>query len=187
MKKLILPLLLGMLLLVSPVMADLTISMSVPNQTVSLGETFEVDVYIVLDTDSRGAQFDLTFDHTILTCNSITEGDLYNLGNTQPTYWKEPIIDNAGNGQILGAACVIVSPSIPVSGSGIFATISFTAKEIGTSELILSNVIICDAEGNPIEVVVNNGSITVGLVGDLNNDGRVNILDMIILGANWTG
>lgn len=189
-KKLILTLtvLLGIVFLLGlPVGADTTTSMSIPNQTVSLGETFDVDVYVVLDTESRGAQFDLTFDHNILTCNSVTEGDVFNQGGTQPTFWNEPIIDNRGSGQIIGAACAIISPSVPVSDSGVLATISFTAQEEGTSELILSNVVVGDTNGNPVEVIVTNGSVTVGLEGDLNSDGRVNILDMIILGANWTG
>ena len=191
-RKLILTLALSLgilLLLASQVIAGSAteVSLSPPSQTVSLGQTFDVDVYVVLDTDSRGVQFDLTFDHNILTCNSVIEGDLFSLGGTQPTFWKEPIIDNRGNGQIIGAACIIVSPSIPVSGSGVFATISFTAKELGTTELVLSNVVVGDAEDNSIEVIISNGSITVNLEGDLNNDGRVNVLDMIILGINWTG
>lgn len=186
-KKLILTLILGLVLLASPVMASEVTSMSVPNKTVSLGETFEVEVILTLETESRGGQFDLFFDHNILTCNRVTEGDLFNLGDTQSTHWNEPLIDNQGNGQIIGTACVIVSPSVPVSGSGVFATINFTANEVGTSELELYNVVVGDAGGNSIEVIITNGSITVGLEGDLNGDGKVNILDMIILGQQWGG
>jgi len=187
-KKLILTLVLcvGMALLLGlPVVADSTTSMSVSNQTVSPNETFDMDVYVVLDTDSRGAQFDLLFNCMLLTCNSVTEGDFYNLGGTQDTFWKEPIIDNQGNGQIIGAACVVISPSIPVSGSGVLATISFTAEALGISELELCNVVVGDADGNSVEVIITSGSITVGLEGDLNGDGRVNILDMIIVGIQW--
>jgi len=189
-RKLILTLALSLgilLLLASQVIAGSAteVSLSPPSQTVSLGQTFDVDVYVVLDTDSRGVQFDLTFDHNILTCNSVIEGDLFSLGGTQPTFWKEPIIDNRGNGQIIGAACIIVSPSIPVSGSGVFATISFTAKELGTSELELSNVIVGDTNGNPVEVIITSGSVTVGLEGDVNNDGKVNVLDMVLVGLHW--
>ncbi|MCK5018855.1 MAG: hypothetical protein KAS32_17465 [Candidatus Peribacteraceae bacterium] len=180
-----LALLIGLILLSLPVGADTTTSMSVSNQTVSEGETFEVDIFLVLDTDSRGAQFDLTFDHNILTCNSVIEGGLFSLDGTQPTYWNEPIIDNRGNGQILGAACVIISPSMPVSGSGVLATINFTAKELGTSELVLSNVVVGDVWANSVEVIVTNGSVIVELEGDVNSDGRVNILDMILVGIHW--
>ena len=186
-EKLILALILGMVLLTSPVVASSTTSMTIPDKTVSLGETFDVDVYLTLDTESRGAQFDLTFNHTILTCNSVTEGDLFNKGNTQSTHWNEPLVDNQGNGQILGAACVVVNPSIPVSGSGVFATINFTAKELGESELILSNIVVGDAWGNSVEVIIYNGSVTVGLEGDVNNDGRVNVLDMVLVGIQWGG
>ena len=164
-----------------------TISLEPTNQTMAPGQTFEVDVILDLGTDSRGAQFDLAFDCDILTCNSVTEGDLFSIGGTQPTYWNEPIIDNRGNGQILGAACVIINPSMPVSGSGVFATISFTTKTRGTSGLVLSNIVVSDAWGDAVEVIIINGSVTVGLEGDLNLDGRVNVLDMIIVGMNWTG
>ena len=163
------------------------VSISPSGQTISPGQTFDVNVYVTLDAESRGAQFDLFFDQEILTCNRVTEGDLFNKGNTQSTQWKEPIIDNQGNGQIIGAACVIVNPSIPVSDSGVFATLSFTAKALGTSELELCNVIVGDAEGNSIEVIVTNGSITVELEGDVNGDGKVNVLDMVLVGIQWGG
>ena len=114
----------------------------------------------------------------------MAEGDFFSKDGTQPTYWKEPIIDNEA-GTVTGAACVILSPSTPVSGSGVFATISFTAKEVGTSELKLSNVKVGDAVGNALEVIITNGSVTVALEGDLNDDARVNILDMIIVGIHW--
>jgi hypothetical protein len=134
------------------------------------GQSFTADVYVVPDTAIAGAQFDLAFDHNILTCNSVTEGDLFNQGGTQPTQWRDPIIDNRGNGQIIGAACIIINPSMPVSGSGVLATISFTAKELGTSELVLSNVVIGDANGNPVSITVTSGSAIAVSVSDKSSD-----------------
>jgi len=70
---------------------------------------------------------------------------------------------------------------------GTFAVINFTTKsQSGTSSLNLSNV----RAGSPEEVVLSlevcNGNVTVILEPcDINRDGRINLLDLILIAQYW--
>ncbi len=77
-----------------------------------------------------------------------------------------PIIDN-GAGTITNVANTIVADPA-VSGPGTLVTFSFTAGETtGTSPLDLSNVIVSDRDGFPVDIVVADGSVTIEEEGDV--------------------
>ena len=140
------------------------VSISPSTQTVPLGQTFTIDITIDPDVAIAGAQFDLSFDPSLVRANSVTEGNLLKQGGAS-TYFSRGTIDNAA-GKITGVAGVIITPGQTVSSPGVFATIQMTAKSVeGTSPLDLLNVIVGDINGNPVPIAVNNGSVTVDEVG----------------------
>jgi len=163
-----------------------TLSITPPAQEVLPNESFTVNVTVDPAVPIAGVQFDLSFNSSLLTANSVTEGNLLSQ-NGADTYFSPGTIDNNA-GTITGVAGAIITPGQTVSSPGVFATIHMTAKSVeGTSPLNLSNVIVGDINGNPVPVTVNNGSVTVTPYPDwdVNCDGHVNVLDMIRVGQHW--
>jgi parallel beta-helix repeat protein len=161
-----------------------TVSISPSTKIVSPGP-FTVNVTIEPEVPIAGVQFDLSFDPSLLRANNVTEGNLLKQGGAN-TYFYSGAIDNAA-GTITHVASAITTPGETVSTPGVFATIQMTAKSAaGTSTLDLSNVIVGDINGNAVSTTVNNGSVTISTAPwDVNGDGFVNVLDMILVGQHF--
>jgi hypothetical protein len=130
------------------------------SQNVGTGATFTVGIHVVPDTAIAGMQFSLSFDPSLLTANSVAEGNLLSQGGAS-TYFMSGTIDNLA-GTIAGVFGAITADGQPVSSPGTFATISFTAKKTaGTSALNLSNVIVGKVGGQTVTITVTAGSVTV--------------------------
>jgi len=139
---------------------DTTVDISPASQTVSQLQVFTVDVVVNPAVPIAGVEFDLSFDPSLLTANSVAEGNLLNQ-NGDPTFFLPGTIDN-GNGTITGVAGTILGVGATVSSPGTFTTITFTAKTTaGNSTLDLSNVIVGDPAGDPVAIVVTDGSVTI--------------------------
>ena len=163
-----------------------TVSISPFSQVVSVGQSFTVNVTVVPAVATAGLQFDLSFDPSLVAVNNVTEGNLLKHGGAN-TYFAPGTIDNSA-GTIRGVAAAIVTPGQTVSSPGTFATISLTVKTArGTSTLNLSNAVAGDMGGHPVIITINSGSVTVGErhPWDVNNDQKVNVLDMIRVGQHW--
>ncbi|MCK4722216.1 MAG: hypothetical protein KAT75_02875, partial [Dehalococcoidia bacterium] len=147
-----------------------TVYISPASQTVSPGEVFTVDIFVEPAEPISGVQAALSFDPSLVTANSVVEGDLLNQGGAL-TAWGMglppfPIIDNDA-GTITNVANYILAPPPTVSGPGTFITISFTAKEAtGTSQLDLSNVIVTNPEAEVLPIDVTGGSVTIEEEGE---------------------
>lgn len=154
------------------------------SKAVGIGDDFTVDVFVDPDTDIAGAQFSLNFDASIVMANSVTEGNLFSQGGA-PTFFMPGTIDNMA-GTLTNIAGATAIPGASVSQSGTFATISFTAgTTTGTSALHFSNVVVGNLQGQAVAITVSDGSVTVCPDWDVNLDGSINVLDMILLGQRW--
>ena len=160
--------------------AETLVSVSPSTQNVAKGETFTINVTINPDRSVAGAQFDLSFDASLVSAESVTEGDLLNQDGAS-TFFSPGTIDNAA-GTINSVAGAITTPGATVSSQGFFATIQMTAKTVdGTSLLDLSSVIVGDINGTAVSTTVNDGSVVIGaLCGDVNRDGEIAIADAVI-------
>ena len=116
--------------------AETLVSINPPTENVANEETFTINISIDPDTSIAGAQLDLSFNASLLSAESVTEGDLLNQ-NGASTYFSPGTIDNTA-GTITGVAGAIITPGETVSTPGTFATIQMTAKSTsGTSPLNL--------------------------------------------------
>ena len=160
--------------------AETLINIPSTTQNVAKGESFTINVTIYPDTPIAGAQFDLSFNASLLSVESVTEGDLLSQDGAS-TFFSPGTIDNAA-GTITGVAGLITTSGVTVSSPGVFATILMTAKMVdGTSCLTLSDTIVGDTNANAVPTTVNDGSIVIGaLCGDLNGDGKITTADAVI-------
>ena len=136
-----------------------TVSISPASQTVPQGQTFTVDVYINPAVAIAGATFNLAFNASLLTANSVTQGNLF-AGFV--TFFNPGTINNTAGTITNIFSAITQSGGGSVTTPGVLATISFTAKTaLGTSPLTLSSVTVGDPAGQPVSLTVNNGQVTV--------------------------
>jgi hypothetical protein len=125
---------------------------------VNPGQTFVVSVAVTPEAPMAGMQLDLSFDDSLITAIQVEEGDLLSQGGAS-TYFTSGTI---GTGVISGVSGVIIVPGQTVSATGTFATITFTATDIGGAcVLTLSNVVVGDINGQSLPVNVINGQVDI--------------------------
>ena len=153
---------------------------------------FQVDSKFVLRLnainmeDLAGWQTDILFDPTILKANSITEGSLLKRGNGQ-TYFRRGTIDNT-TGRITGISAVRLT-SGGVDGDGTLLAINFTLKKAEGTRILLRNFKAGNSDSKPILATAptfrirypKTDPITTIPTWDVNEDGRVNILDLVFV------
>jgi hypothetical protein len=156
------------------------------------GEQFTVNITVAPGTTPiAGVQFDLAFNPSLVTVNNVAEGNLLSQGGSS-TYFVSGTIDNIA-GTISGVAGAITTPGQSVAAPGTFAVITMTASaQGGTSSLTLSNVVVGDVNGQPVQITVTGGQVGVNTPPVLNpvgarsgNEG--NLLTFIVLATDADG
>ena len=144
------------------------------------GDTFTLDISAENVFDFAGWQFDIVFDSAILEVIKVTEGDFLKMGGT--TLFQSGSIDNV-TGKITGLSVARLSTR-GVSGSGTLLQVTFKAKAAGETELALQNFQFGSTTGEAIPAGPHQIRITVEgqlATGDVNRDGVVSILDLILI------
>lgn len=132
------------------------LSFTVDSLTVGIGTTFNLNINVVDAVNLTSFQFDLAYDPTILQASVAGAA----AGALLPGDWfftSPGIVDNL-DGQILG----ISASGSPVSGSGILATIEFTALSTGPSALTASNLFLNLDDPTSGGFTISNGSVNGG-------------------------
>jgi hypothetical protein len=154
-------------------------------QTVTPDETVCIDILVNSDTlDVRTIGIQLTYDSTWFTVDSLTYQNL--LGTT-----VIPVGGDDGAGLIdYAVARQTGNPAAPVNG--IFVTICFTINPgapDGIYPVDILDAYLLDQDGLLIAgVTFVDGDITIQACvndPDVNDDGRINVLDMIRVGQHW--
>ena len=145
------------------------------------GDTFTLDISAKNIFDLAGWQFDITFDPTILEAINVSEGDFLKMdGGT--TFFHGGSIDNAA-GNITGLNAARLSAQ-GVNGTGTLLQVRFKAKSAGETEVALHKFQFGSVTGDSIPAGPHQIRIVVEeqlTTGDVNRDGRVSILDLILV------
>ena len=148
---------------------------------IHLGDTFTLNIRAENVTDLAGWQFDIAFDPAALEAIDVSEGDFLKT-NSGTTFFQGGSIDNA-TGKITGLSAARLSAQ-GVSGTGTLLQVTFKAKSAGETHLTLDKFEFGTGTGENIPAGPHEVHITVeeGLAtGDVNRDGRVSILDLILV------
>ena len=148
---------------------------------IHLGDTFTLDIRAENISDLAGWQFDIAFDPAALEAVEVTESNFLKTdgGNT---FFQGGSIDNAA-GKIGGLSAIRLSTQ-GVTGTGTVLQVRFKAKSPGETELTLQNFEFASITGKHIPAVPQQIYITVEeqlATGDVNRDGRVSILDLVLI------
>ncbi len=135
------------------------------------GEQLTITVDIVDGQDVQGYEGVLSFDSTALRFVSLEhgtylQGELLAVPTTEET------------GMVRFAQISVDTPASTADGT--LVTIIFEVLSAKASELLLTDVIISQAAGVELPVIIENAEITEPPIGpwDTNRDGNVNILDL---------
>lgn len=135
------------------------------------GETGMVTIVASDVQNMYGIEFHLTFDPNIV---EVVDVDSAKPGVQigQGSWLKNSFVavnqaDNAAGKIDYGVT--LLNPALPVSGSGVIATITFKAKGNGTSPLKIEKAILASRDGKEIKSVWQNGAVGVSMLGQAPN------------------
>ena len=143
------------------------------------GDTFTLNILAEGVFDLAGWQFDIDFDPAALEAVDVREGDFLKTGGGS-TFFQTGRIDNK-IGKITGLNTALLSDS-GVSGTGTILQVTFKAKTEGETSLDMDNFLLGSFTGRNIAAGPLEFTFTIKeqlLIGDVNRDGVVNILDLI--------
>ncbi len=152
---------------------------------IHVGDTFTLDLNAEDVIDLAGWQFDVAFDPTRLEAVEVNEGDFLKTdGGT--TFFQEGTIDNT-TGKITDLNATRFNED-GATGTGTLLSVTFLAKAEGETQLTLNNFQLGSTAGEPIAAAPPEVVITIEgqlVTGDVNRDGQVNVLDMILVSRHF--
>ena len=161
--------------------SDGPFSLSTDITPVRFGDTFNLLLNAEDVTNLTDWYTDISFDPDVLEVVEVSEGDfLKSEGGT--TFFLPGTIDNTA-GEITRLNAALLSGG--VTGTGTLLQITFTAKAVGETRLTFKNFQAGSGSGQVISSSNPEIVITVEAraypAWDVNQDGRVNILDLILV------
>jgi len=185
---------LSMLSLLTPVRAEVQgeqepyISVDPLESTVMVGDTFTINITVTNITDLFIWQFRLYFNSTILRYDEAwyPTGHVFHNKTMMPV---DAVEGSDENGTYIDYRCALIFPEDTFTGDGTLCQINFTGMAEGSSNLSFGMPIWCtfllDSDLVDISFEMTNGSVHafMPLLGDLNHDRNVNILDLAVAGA----
>ena len=149
---------------------------------VSVGDTFTLSLVVDDVVDLAGWQLDITFNPAVLKAVSVSEGDFLATGGGS-TFFASGNINNT-TGEITEITAAFIGTG-GISGTGALLEITFEAAAYGEGRLRLENVRLGAPNGDSIshEIVINPFNFKPR--HDVNGDGNVNILDIVLIVQNF--
>ena len=166
--------------------ATSSIGYSFPETAIHIGDTFTVQLNAENVSNLAGWQFDIAFDPDILEAVEVNEGDfLKSEGGT--TFFQKGIIDNR-SGKITGLSSARLNED-GATGTGTLLSVTFTVKAEGEARVALHNFQLGSITGERIAAEVYEVVIPIEgqqlAIGDVNRDGEVSILDLILVARHF--
>ena len=166
--------------------SDIGFSFSTDATPVRSGDSFTLRLSAEKVTDLAGWQTDITFDPNALEAVEVSEGDFLKTEGVG-TFFLRGTIDNTA-GKITQISSARLSGG--VNGTGTLLLVTFTAKAVGETRVTLSNLHAGASSTEAIPLDAPEIIITVEdrafPAWDTNQDGQVNVLDLILV-AQYLG
>ena len=163
---------------VTPSTTNATMSVSPsPVPSPAIGEQLTLSLKIADGENVAGYQATVAFDTSALRHVSSANGDYLPAG----AFFVPPVVDGP---LVTLAATSLAGES---NGDGTLATLTFEVIAVKASTVTLSEVVLSDSAGTGFRPHVENGQIVENpkLTGDINDDGVVNIQDLVLVAGQF--
>ena len=134
----------------------------------------ELQVFMANEMSVGGFQFDIT---------DLPGGFMEFTGVETTERTNAFSISSSYVGNDFRVICFSMTGDVISSGSGAIATLIFdTADQLGNVEVCLTETVVSDEMGDPLQFTEGCCTMTIeqgGMKGDINNDGIINILDVV--------
>ena len=161
--------------------SDGPFSLSTDITPVHLDDTFSLLLNANDVANLAGWQADISFDPAVLEAVEVSQGDFLNV-KIGDTFFLQGEIDNTA-GKIAGISTAKLKGS--GSGTGTLLLVTFKAKTVGETRVTLSNFFAGSSSGEAILSDAPEIAITIEdrkyPASDVNQDGQVNVLDLILV------
>lgn len=173
----------AMIIFANTVIAQTTLTIETKN-IVNVGETFTTTVNLNNVTNLAGYQFDISYKPTVLEVVSVEKGTFIST-SAGDSFCMEPTLDKV-NGLISKIVCARTAKE-GVNGSGILATIKFKAITTGESAIVIQNAKLSNSNAQVLQFTTSDGLVSAIRYPrwDVNQDGVVDILDLVIVGHRF--
>ena len=154
-----------------------------PIEQVRAGEIFKLNLHLDGFVPLEGWELDIAFTAGVLVALQVDEGTYFSLNNgCGQSVFQGGTIDNAagritGVNMELGADCF--------HAGDVLLSVTFQAQTAGKGELSLHNVDLRTLFNLEVDIGIHSLEIVVESDYDLNGDGLVNILDLVLVGQNF--
>ena len=167
------------------IVSDPHVGYALSEDTIHVSDIITLDISAENIYDLAGWQFDIAFDPAVLEAIAVSEGDFLKTGGGA-TFFQKETIDNT-TGKITKLSSARLSED-GVDGTGTLLSVTFKAKTAGQTQLKLENFQLAAITGMSIPAGPHEVTITVEgklATGDVNRDGQVNILDMVLVARHF--
>ena len=144
-------------------------------------DTFTLDIGAKEVIDMVAWQFDIAFDPAALEATGVTEGNFLKMGSN--TFFRSGTINNV-TGRIEGISALRFATTHGVRGTGTIVQVTFKAKASGETRVTLEKFQFGAISADAIPAGPRQIRFTVEgrlATGDVNRDGRVSVLDLILI------
>jgi hypothetical protein len=139
-----------------------TLSVSPASIRATQGQNFTISVTVSNVLDLYGWEFRMNWTTTLVDEVNVVEGPFLKSGGT--TFFTVNVNATAGS---MIVDCTLTGPVSGVNGNGTLATVTFYAKNVGTSPLNLYDVILVDSSVQVIPSQATGGYADVTYAHDL--------------------
>ena len=167
--------------------SDGPFSLSTDADPIRMGDTFTLRLSANDVTDLAGWQTDISFDPAVLEAVEASEGDFLNVKIGDTFFLKGTINNTAGKITAVSTAKLKGGGS----GTGTLLLVTFKAKAVGETRVTFSDFFAGSSSGEAIPSDTPEIVITIGdrksPAWDVNRDGLVNVLDLILVAQHLGG
>ncbi len=141
------------------------ISVYPSSQIIEKGKEFTINISMdPFNNPVTAAQFNLFFNSSFLEIRNVTEGSFFKQKGANTIF--SPGIINNSHGTLINVWGLIIIPGANVTTKGTFARITMYAKNLGSSQLNLTSVIVSSPDSSAVQINATNGSVGVSTYDD---------------------